>query len=591
MPDLDDLFSSAIACVSTGEPKDTKDWEPLRQLARKRARITLTTVWEDPAKGWKLHRADFRRFCYRDYAKQKQSLAITETPDTLALKTDTLITDGGGKRTKQVNSHYIVSLRRGRLAVYHRSRTGKVQHTMPGQICLTPCVSGTYPEATARFSKQLTRMVRRKARAAGVKLAKGDDLKAVLTATLWPALEAVKAHHKAVRNGVAWVPDQAARWLLRHMHCEPYQLPKEMTGYGSKAVTKLLWESMRPPAPRFNEQGAQFVTSMHDANLWRSKWAWLACLRTWLPVDYTQQVLRAERIAVWDDSFSKDPRPVRKLLKQWEPKRVARMLTETCADSSTIRDTLGMLERRQQRLDRDARWAVDHPEVPVVAAEPLPRTRDAKELHDWLSAEVNRVWERERQMQEARRRAAMTPEQRAAEEEREKLTKAPFKHSDELLSVAGRQVTTPDGVQHTLTLPTGPEDLALWGQGMHNCIGGYGDWIRSGHCLILGVKSAGSERACDWGVEIRQGEIVQFRGVCNVDAPTDLQNAVEAVLLEAKVLDPLKAVALRMNVQVETQVLRALMADMAPGAEAAAPAEHNDAADALEIAVHALRAA
>lgn len=567
------------------EPRAPMDWQPLREKARKRARIVLTKVWEDPAKGLRLHRVDHRRFCYKDYpSKQKRTLSVTESPDTLGIKTDGLVREGERKRNT-VFAHYIISVRRGKLAVYHRSGDGKcLRHTMPRQIDLTAGVAAkdAYPETYARFNRKLLKLLRPKARAKGVKLAKGDDLTTVLESTLWPALEAVKAHHRAVRNGQEWIIQQQDRWLLRHMHCTAAELPKSMTGYGSKAVTKLFWESMRPPPPRFNEQGSQFAVSLHDANLWRAKWSWLALLRTWLPVDFTQQILRAPKIAQWDDEWSKDPRVLRKLLKEWEPKRVVRILTETCADSFTIRDTLRMLEQRETEIAREAReWPNGLQDGPFAAPpprEPLPRARDCKELHDWLSAEQRRAYERQQQLREARRRAAMTPEQRAAEEERERLAKAPFEHSDELKAVAGRQVTTPDGKVHTIILPHGPDELQAWGNGMHNCIGSYAWRIRDGECLILGVKTedVGNKRPCDWGIEIRGGEICQFRGVCNEEAPSELQNLVEQVLVEAKVVHALKA-RLRMDVQVEMQALRGIMAgqavvmgqDVAPMAAAA----------------------
>lgn len=587
--DLFDTGDRLAACATGGMPKDAKDWAPLREKARKRARITLTKVWEDPAKGWAVHRTDYRRFCYKDYpTKNRRALSITEKPDIIGIKTDALVNDANAAKGKRnaVLAHYVLSLRGGRLAVYSCSKT-RVRHTMPGQIDLSAGVDGLrtlYPEAYDRFSRRLVKLLRSKARANGVKLAKGDDLCAVLEATLWPALEAVKAHHKAVRDGATWTPQQSDRWLLRHMHCTAAELPKEMTGYGSKAVTKLLWESMKPIVCRPLPGGGTWTdTGRAD---WKRKWAWLALLRTWLPVDHSQQILRAPKIAQWDDEWSKDPRTVRKLLKQWEPKRVVRMLTETCADSSTIRDTLNMLAERKGRLAGEAvDWERDHLGEPIPAAEPVPRTRDALELHEWLVAESRRAYARERQLREARRLLAMTPEQRAAEEERERKARAPFEHSDELKSVAGKTVTTADSKTHAILLPEGPVMMVEWGASMHNCIGSYASWVRDGTCQILGVRATDSQRPCDYGIEVRGGEIQQFRGLYNADASAELRGLVEGVLLAAKVLDPLSC-TMQATVRYDVVNHEALNALMAAPEAALGPDER---ADALEMAVQTLR--
>ena len=72
---------------------------------------------------------------------------------------------------------------------------------------------------------------------------------------------------------------------------------------------------------------------------------------------------------------------------------------------------------------------------------------------------------------------------------------------------------------------------------MHNCIGFYDYQIRRGYSQIFGVKTAGSDRACDWGIDVHDRRIVQFRGLCNVEAPEELQRVVRDVLERANLID------------------------------------------------------
>lgn len=512
MPDFEvsEYLPSEIA-----PPK--KDWEPLRALAQKRGRIALRKVWEDPAADKRIWRIEFKRFCYVDYVRDR-TMSITETPLALGIT----CSDWKDKK-RDLISHYIVSFKHGRLALYTRKHKARIFHAYPWSIDLTRALKLPYPEAEKRFEKRLVKMLRSKARKNGVKLPKGDDLQVVLAKGLWPAMTAVQAQIKTVRGEAeTWTPGYGNldRWMLRHMRCQPHELPKRMTGYSSKAVTRLLWKSLEPV-----DLGPDSPKAERD---WRSTWSWLALFRTWLPVDFTQQILRSSEITPWDDTFTRDFAKLRRFLKQWEPRQVVRMLTETCTDAYTIRDTMSMLARRKRRLDRERGLE------PARQAEPLPKTRGVIELHDWLTDEQNRIYEREREERAARRLAAMTPEQRAALEAKEAAAKAPFEHSKELKVVDGKCVITPDGVVHTIKLPESPDQLSEWGSAMHNCIGGYTDAARAGH--ILGVKTAGSDRAIDWGIEICEGEINQFRGVCNVEAPADLRAAVERILLDNALL-------------------------------------------------------
>jgi hypothetical protein len=516
--------------------RQPKDWEPLRALAQTRARVTLKQVWEHETEDRRIYHAQFHRFCYRDYGPTL--LSIIETPTGLSISQSER---EKGETQRRQKAHYCISFKGGRIAFYSRRKVSAtvahVRHALPFTLNVTSPIKTPYPEAKKRFSRRLIRMLRSKARANGARLPAGDydDLPTLLTDALFPALKAVKAQHLALK-GVEWTVGESDRWLLRHMRCPVAELPKRMTGYGSKVVTRLFWEAMRPPPPRVNEHG-QF-TELPDRR-WQHKWSWLALLRTWMPVDFAQQVLRAERIAPWEDSFSKDPAKVRRFLKQWEPRRVVRMLTETAADGFTIRDTLQMMEERTRG-----------------GGMPDRRFRDVVEMHEWFIAERNReneqrrlTWAREAERREAERLAAMTPEARAAMEiqHAEQRAREERERAEEMLplpveygkAVDGRLVFTPDGKIHQIVTPKTADELNAWGNGMHNCIGSYARSIRYNGCQIFGVRS-GAEfdpaHPVQWGIDVRDGEIRQFRGTCNEDAPPDLRAAVAATLLEAELI-------------------------------------------------------
>lgn len=483
-------------------PPTPKDWEPLRALARKRAYITLKKAWEDVAAGKCVWHVNYHRFCYRDYGIRKPggSFAIMETPYSISFNHQGPRQSSGSRKLK---FHYCVSFKKQRVSFY-RKRGGTVSRLQPCRIDLLPVIRGAvYPEVQARFEKRVVKMVRAKARANGVRLPKGVDLQAILTDAIYPGLSAVREQHQILR-GMALEMHRSGRdrWILRHLHCPPSVIVKSMTGYNSRVVTRLFWEAMK--------------------NLnWRSKWCWLALLRRWLPVDFTQAILRAPKIADWDDGFTNHLPKIRAFIKQWTPQQVVRALTDTAADSFTILDTFSMLETRQARHRQP---------------QEIPRTRGPKELHDWLAIERNQVWEQERVENERRRLAGMTPEEKAAQEAREAAEKAPFEHRKELLAVHGKVVHTPDGLTHTIILPGSTEELNTWGSTLHNCIGGYSWRVRSKDGAILGVRTEGEPgggRPVHWGIELLERKIVQFRGTCNENAPDALRAAVEKALVEA----------------------------------------------------------
>lgn len=537
MPNTLDIAATdwEVATPDCGDVPSKKDWEPLRALARKRARITLKQVWEHPEGAKRIYHAQFKRFCYRDYGPGM--LSVIETPLGLSLcHTER----ERGETQRRQKGYYCISFRGGKVSLYQRRVVSptlvRINHTLPFSLDLTAPIRGEYPEAKARFSKRLIKMLRSKARANGARLPAGDydDLPTLLSDALFPALDAVKGQYKAFK-GCEWKPTRSDRWLLRHMRCPAGQLVKRMTGYDSRVVKRLFWEAMK-----------QTSVDGPAERAWEHKWSWVALLRTWLPVDYTQAILRAPQIAPWDSSFTDDPAKVRRFLKQWEPRRVVQTLTETVSFNYVIRDTLRMIdERKSGNL-------------------PLPdrRLSDVHAVHEWLVAERNREnerrreeWARQAALREQERLAAMTPEQRVAMEARqaEEQAREEKERAEALLplpveygkDVDGKVVITPDGAVHTIVTPKTPEELDLWGSSMHNCIGAYARSIRNGHCQIFGVRTEPKEgaerRAIDWGIEVRAGEVSQFRGVCNVDAPADLRLVVEAVLREAKLLGDVPA--------------------------------------------------
>lgn len=534
MPDNDN--AALVACEATFESstewekigdepsrrvRKDKDWGALRELARKRAYVRLTLHHDDPANDQRFYNVEYRRFCYRDYPRTHKAIfQIGETPTGFSFR---FRTNADGKWSTP--SHYAVSFRGGRVAFYSRAR-GVCHRTRPCNLNLFKplgdSVNLSYPEVHASFNRRIARMLRAKARANGTTLPRGsdDDVRNLLMRAMYPAVATVTQQTKLLSD-TAWTPqfNDHDGWLLRHMRCDGADLPKAMTGYQSKAVKRLFWEALKPYDHVANAPQAK--------RPWKSQWCWLALLRTWLPTDHSQQILRAVKIAGWDSSFTKDPGKVRRFLKQWEPRRVLQMLTDTCADGHTIRDTIRMLD-----------------ELTAVGLVIDRRFRDAHEMHEWLvgrrNAHQNLAYEAARRQ----RLAEMTPEDRAAEEARDAARKAkddeplPVKYGEK---VDGKQVTTPDGRVHTIfTFKTGTE-MNLAGQCMHNCIGSYAYHVRIGTSQLFGVRTEAlpdeEQRFCHYGIEITDRSIRQFRGLQNVDAPVDLGVAVHVLLRGADLVD------------------------------------------------------
>lgn len=84
-----------------------------------------------------------------------------------------------------------------------------------------------------------------------------------------------------------------------------------------------------------------------------------------------------------------------------------------------------------------------------------------------------------------------------------------------------------------IELPTNTAQLKLWGEQLHNCVGGYGESINNGYCVVFVVYFHGALKYC---VEVRHGEIKQFYGQRNSAPDYSERDAVLASLRDAKLI-------------------------------------------------------
>ena len=84
-----------------------------------------------------------------------------------------------------------------------------------------------------------------------------------------------------------------------------------------------------------------------------------------------------------------------------------------------------------------------------------------------------------------------------------------------------------------IELPTNTAQLKLWGEQLHNCVGGYGDSINDGYCVVFVVYFLGSLKYC---VEVRQKEVQQFYGQRNSAPDYSERDSVLASLRDAKLI-------------------------------------------------------
>jgi hypothetical protein len=83
-----------------------------------------------------------------------------------------------------------------------------------------------------------------------------------------------------------------------------------------------------------------------------------------------------------------------------------------------------------------------------------------------------------------------------------------------------------------IELPTRSGTLKLWGEQLHNCVGGYAPKIKRGDCVVFGVRVDGVVR---YAVEMVGYYCQQFLGDRNSPAPNHIKDLVLLALQDAKV--------------------------------------------------------
>ena len=76
-------------------------------------------------------------------------------------------------------------------------------------------------------------------------------------------------------------------------------------------------------------------------------------------------------------------------------------------------------------------------------------------------------------------------------------------------------------------LPATPEELAAEGSALHHCVGSYADRVARKECLILFLRQCGNENKPFYTVEVRNGEVVQVRGMGNCDPTPEVAQFME----------------------------------------------------------------
>jgi hypothetical protein len=85
-----------------------------------------------------------------------------------------------------------------------------------------------------------------------------------------------------------------------------------------------------------------------------------------------------------------------------------------------------------------------------------------------------------------------------------------------------------------IELPTSTAQLKYWGEQLHNCVGGYGNSINSGDCIVFVVYVNSMLTYC---VEVRSGSIRQFNADRNSSTYNEVRDSVTAALQQAKLLN------------------------------------------------------
>lgn len=85
----------------------------------------------------------------------------------------------------------------------------------------------------------------------------------------------------------------------------------------------------------------------------------------------------------------------------------------------------------------------------------------------------------------------------------------------------------------SILLPKQTHDLIEWGQTMHNCIGGYGESIRSGRTMCMALLKEGK---MTYNLEIRNKQVIQFHAYRNHQPDPNDEKIVRSYLQEQKVI-------------------------------------------------------
>ena len=80
---------------------------------------------------------------------------------------------------------------------------------------------------------------------------------------------------------------------------------------------------------------------------------------------------------------------------------------------------------------------------------------------------------------------------------------------------------TSDGL--TILLPASPEELAAEGSALHHCVGSYTDRVAKKECIIVFVRRADEPQKPYFTAEIRDGRIVQLRGLKNCEPTPEVR--------------------------------------------------------------------
>lgn len=101
----------------------------------------------------------------------------------------------------------------------------------------------------------------------------------------------------------------------------------------------------------------------------------------------------------------------------------------------------------------------------------------------------------------------------------DKLTRRNFRLAYQRIS--GALDYTSGGM--TIVLPSTPDELAAEGSALHHCVGGYADRVARKECIIVFVRRTDEPQKPYYTAEIRDGRVVQLRGLQNCDPTPEVQ--------------------------------------------------------------------